>query len=414
MINSGDVRRIFWFISTLEDVNFARNFDRFYDGEISYIHTNFITFIYSKFLLKKRSYIPRLRVKKIFSCPDVSKCFNVISGRLSEEEAKKAYLGIKQLLERKVTKKMHKGCIFMIPSGRHIHHIAATDFAKMKSIKRLYINYANFPGYTIFDPSGTDRESLIYKKKSFLKNLSKKNYDDIAIKKIYEYFSRLKKEQKTIPQKASTGVQKTLKAYLFRIDTCLQRLLSVYGDRRVRFHYVAVMREQVSLLSTIDIENVKEDFIFFPLQVSTDQQILVNYEKGNIFSAIDEAVDCSRILGKTLVIKEHPAESEIEKIRSYLHEKISKGDRIIFTTSSVQDAIKAAKLIITVNSTVGLEGLLRGKEVRFLGDSFYKKCSKEELAIYLSEYFIKVDYHTGKGLSRKIIKEILARVNLHE
>jgi capsular polysaccharide export protein len=150
-------------------------------------------------------------------------------------------------------------------------------------------------------------------------------------------------------------------------------------------------------------------YIFFPLQVSTDQQVLVNYAGASIFKAIDEVVEYARNINTALCFREHPAESQSETVKSYI-KKICESERQIYVSSDpVSRHIDECSEIITINSTVGLEGLINNKKVRFIGKSLYLNLNKSQIADYLNNYLVEVDYHNPK-LSKKLIEKIFSKL----
>ena len=146
--------------------------------------------------------------------------------------------------------------------------------------------------------------------------------------------------------------------------------------------------EQISY-STIDL---RKPFLFFPLQVSTDQQILVNYDGGCIYKAIKQAYEYSKLKALPLYVREHPAEANKNDVRAYL-KKMAVKDDFFVTDAPVSDLLSKCEEVITVNSTVGLEARINRKPVHFLGKSFYEKATDLQLAYYLKFYLVAVDYH---------------------
>lgn len=110
-------------------------------------------------------------------------------------------------------------------------------------------------------------------------------------------------------------------------------------------------------------------YIFCPFQVALDTQILVHSpwvkNMAEFYRIIEELVkNTPREL--FFVIKEHPSDF---KDYSYLHHK---NERIIFaTTNNTQELIENSQAIITINSTVGIEGMIYGKKIITIGNAFY-------------------------------------------
>ncbi|MFV3384138.1 hypothetical protein ACNFCJ_01540 [Pseudomonas sp. NY15364] len=380
-------------------------FRQHFPGQIDVFHLNFITRVH---LLSHdgEHILPYYRsgMGNIGIDTNIDQCFNTLSGRLTSDEAARAYQATQAALTHYLRDKPVEGLVFMIPSGRHIHHIAATSLALSRKIKRIYINYSNFPGYTFFDPEGTDCLASIYRDPGILDSLAPTSVDVDAV---FSHFAELKRRQKEIPQKADSPLKSRLKRSAFIIDTLLQKLTRLYGDRRIPMRKPASNQAAPNPLVYEPIPPKGQPFLFFPLQVSTDQQVLVNFDGGSIYTAIDAAIAHARAKGIALYVREHPAEANKQKIREYLQQKAQQGELHV-TNASVPDLIDSCNEIITINSTVGLEARINRRQVKFLGKSFYAKASDEQLAVYLQHYFVKVDYHAPR-ITKEVVSKIISR-----
>ncbi len=393
--------RLLWFVSTLEDTNFLKEFRKSCEFAIDVFNINFIT-RFSLLGHNGEHILPKFSsdYEQHSVEENLEKVFNVLSGRLNLSDADKAYKATKAQLASYIKSIHNEKVVFIIPSGRHVHHVAATNFAKERRLERVYINYSNFPGYTFFDPEGTDCAASIFKDPTKLNRLYNKR--EINIDETFKNFSELKKQQKNIPQKASNGLKNKIKSGAFIIDTILQKTTNVIGDRRVGAGVKTKNDVEQISYSTIDLS---KPFLFFPLQVSTDQQILVNYDGGCIYKAIEQAYEYSKLKALPLYVREHPAESNKSEVRAYL-KKMALKDDFFVTDASVSVLLTKCEEVITVNSTVGLEARINRKPVHFLGKSFYEKATDLQLAYYLKFYLVAVDYHQAI-LRETHCKEIL-------
>jgi len=111
-------------------------------------------------------------------------------------------------------------------------------------------------------------------------------------------------------------------------------------------------------------------FIFVPFQVDYDSQILLYSpwikDMVELFNLIEYI---SRNFNYSFVIKEHPSSN-----KNYLdlHKRAEKLDNIQFVNGySTQELIEKSQVVMTINSTVGIESLLFHKKVIVLGDAFY-------------------------------------------
>ncbi len=125
-------------------------------------------------------------------------------------------------------------------------------------------------------------------------------------------------------------------------------------------------------LIPLKIPTLPHEFAFFPLQVRDDSQLTVHSPLyGN---RLEEAIaDVRRALqgvapGLPLVIKLHPA----DRTKSDYDPMVRAYPEVIWVGSGdVRKILARSRLVITVNSTVGIEGLIFGKPVVVLGRSFY-------------------------------------------
>ncbi|HYT77602.1 MAG TPA: hypothetical protein VEL79_22800 [Vicinamibacterales bacterium] len=116
-----------------------------------------------------------------------------------------------------------------------------------------------------------------------------------------------------------------------------------------------------------------EPFIYYPFHVPADVALTIRapeyYDQCALLDYLARAVPPTHLL----IIKEHPA-----LIGAVAHSRISdllrRYDhiRLLRPTINNHDVLAAADAIVTINSKSGAEGLLRGRRVVALGDSFYR------------------------------------------
>lgn len=115
-----------------------------------------------------------------------------------------------------------------------------------------------------------------------------------------------------------------------------------------------------------DPKDLPQTFTFAPLQVPTDTQILLH---GGVVRRHSDYIDMLRQLrallppGMTLVVKPHP----VSPFRaSYLHDAIGR-NIVVASDYETRDLIERCTAIVTVNSSIGVDGFLFGKPVIALG-----------------------------------------------
>lgn len=212
--------------------------------------------------------------------------------------------------------------------GLQIYQIAVEVVAKEKNIPVFFMENGCLPNTTQFEKQGVNWRSN-------LKNLKKEEYINIPI------------------------------------DS--ERMSQIYLADLVPRE----KRKSRGLVSK-DIESeIPELFCFLPFQVSKDSQIqLYSPWISNMPELVDIVFNAITIYNQRnkanmkLVIKEHP--SDFGRV-SYEKQKSVWNDKGIFVINSVrtQELIEKTKVIITINSSVGMEGLLKKKPVILLGNAAY-------------------------------------------
>ena len=147
--------------------------------------------------------------------------------------------------------------------------------------------------------------------------------------------------------------------------------------------------------------NSRSNVIFFPGQVDDDVNITAFSHFQNVAEAVRLVLE-SMPKDATLVVKPHPKSKE--KSRELL-KKLSEQHRNLITVKDVNiwDLIDISDLVVSINSTVAFESLLRKKKVLLLGDSVLSKTGllnkakqadlKRQIREYLSTPFESlIDY----------------------
>jgi len=115
-----------------------------------------------------------------------------------------------------------------------------------------------------------------------------------------------------------------------------------------------------------------ERFLFFPLHDAEDFQLRVRAPHCQNQEFVVQLIAESLPIGFKLYTKEHPNFLGGININVLRRIKRIPNVRLLPPYVSALNMISAAEAIITVNSTVGFEALVRGKPVITLGPSFYR------------------------------------------
>ena len=114
-----------------------------------------------------------------------------------------------------------------------------------------------------------------------------------------------------------------------------------------------------------------------------------------------------------LVIREHPL--YINKYEQKLYDIIKKNKFIIENTIPLADAMDKSSCVLVINSTVGIEAIIRNKPVIVLGDAFYDNqfvCYKYDKSVPLNDLIInaiskKVDIDCIKQFQNHLFNTVL-------
>lgn len=126
------------------------------------------------------------------------------------------------------------------------------------------------------------------------------------------------------------------------------------------------------------VKQLPANFIFVPFQVHDDSQVLINSDRVKNMESLVEIMDreIRKLNALTnnkyyCVFKEHPADNGRIDYTG-LYEKYKSNEYLIFMKDyDTSELIKKSKLIITINSTVGIEALENFKKVITLGNAYY-------------------------------------------
>lgn len=182
---------------------------------------------------------------------------------------------------------------------------------------------------------------------------------------------------------------------------------------------------------------IPKDYLFIPFQTNFDTQIIYHSNWINNMETLFNLIyQLSKKLKIYCLLKEHPSDRLMDY--TYLHNK-SKNNPYLFFANSIktQNLIENASAIITINSSVGLEGLIFHKKIVVLGDAFYniehitkkasnyneleniikkldnwfidKKLINSFLNYINNEYLIKGDWHKANAIHFKEIENFLIK-----
>lgn len=129
-----------------------------------------------------------------------------------------------------------------------------------------------------------------------------------------------------------------------------------------------------SLFTKVDFDSF-EDYVFFPLHYQPEMTTLVCAPFCINQVSVIEDLAKSIPVGMRLVVKEHHGSIGRRPISDYINIKKNWNVILVGPQENTMDLINHSKAILTINSTVGLQGILLGKPVIALARVGYDACS---------------------------------------
>lgn len=295
---------------------------------------------------------------------------------------------------------------FFIWNGSSIIARACSAFLDRTKIKKLYFEIGNFPGKTFVDPEGVNIRSWFAR--NYL-DLDRSGLDMESFSEWKKAYLDSKKQVHQV-QQASTSVNFNwsypldLFGFLFLSAPCAEK--PEVFKRTINFVRSKLVKYQFD-----DFEPIHSShYLFFPMQVSTDSQILWNSDVDNM-EALSIAVEMAQRNGLKLVIKPHPA--EVDRLSVVKFAEMRKQLDFLFVNGNTFTLLENCESVVTINSTVGIEAMLCGKKVHTLGLAMYKHFSPGDLAFFLQSYLIDVDFFSSNPLAAKDVDTILSRADIN-
>lgn len=293
--------------------------------------------------------------------------------------------------------------------------------------KIIYFEPGPF-GTMIFDESGVNKNMTI----------SKVEHHEIMVQtsseNSLEEFYKVKPSKKYFEGNAYAYLKKIPDVLLSVPPFFLRKKLPVELQTGENFSdSLPYLYSRILTKKSENTEQVLPDkYIFFPLQVPCDVQIVMNSPHFPTIKSMLTKLTSNLPDGYKLVIREHPM--NLGRYGNDFYQVIRDNEFTILNNStSIESLIENASLVVVCNSTVGVEALRMDTEVLTLGDSYYHACThiydctldlKQQLDFaiknpisrnlknkYLSklynDYLIKDNYKNEKYLSLdKMVKRI--------
>lgn len=295
-------------------------------------------------------------------------------------------------------------------SGNGIAQQGLATTARALGVKTLFLEIGNIDGKTFADPQGVNAKSRLFHTPSILDSFP---VPDAEFQQWRSTYLAMKMQSHTIPQahrrqsrrEALAGMgDKLVRAVgnLSGLTAWWQPALqeSAFADCKAAHRPPAF--DDVSLQA--------QPFVFYPMQVSHDSQVMLNSHIDNLGAIRYAAAEAAR-KNKRLLVKPHPAEPSatllhtVARLREELHFSL--------VNNNTFHLLKAASEVITINSTVGLEALIMEKPVTFLGKSLFAHFndSPHYLASYILGYLVDTAVFGNSPVPPSTVTVILTRAD---
>lgn len=255
-----------------------------------------------------------------------------------------------------------------------------------EKLSALFFEISNLQGKLFIDPKGVNASASIYDEPSLLNNY---DYDKAHFNDWKKNYLKNKLTGSSVPQVKKVKELKLWHLFDFLFYVTIGYATFPKGSIKNKLSSFFKPKKKNEIQRNIDLP---DEYVFFPMQVSSDTQIKLNSDTNN-YDALKYLIESENL---PIVIKPHPAEPDFDYINDILCEY---SDRVFLTTNNTYELIKKAKKVVTINSTVGFEAMLFEKEVVFLGRSFYKNFTADLSGAYVMSYLVDINFfdsHNGK------------------
>jgi capsule polysaccharide modification protein KpsS len=303
----------------------------------------------------------------------------------------------------------HRFTIILIWYGLTIMDRAATFFAKNNQLQTVYLEIANFPNKIFVDPQGILAESLLYMHPEIL--------DDYPVNlDTYRQWRKQYISENLVAHQVPQATYKVPVSRMGKLSDSLWRVLEVTDLKRIHYKLNQSQTKRSSsresklriISDQLTIDDLPhENYLFFPMQVASDSQLLL-FSKVDNLEAIKIAAETASQKGYKLFVKSHPAERNQKVIAEVLRYKRQLG--FYFVNLNTFQLLKYSQEVYSINSTAGLQARILGKPVTFLGQTLNQHLDTEaRLAKYILGYLVEIDFFGREEIGVEQTKRILAR-----
>ncbi|WP_422925753.1 capsular biosynthesis protein [Singulisphaera sp. PoT] len=325
-----------------------------------------------------------------------SRAIETLNGEISPEMAARDLAALRAALTRVYQEKKVTRCVAW--NGQQLIGRASRAVCKELGIATAFIEIANLPDKMFSDPQGVNAESDLFANVDQLDGFAEvSEADHAAWMQGYEAY-----KSKPLPQAKSKSLRRIISA------TNHFAKAATGGLCRRRMSQLSLSRGKATQKLTEHLtaeEDLPQDFIFLPLQVTADTQLKLHSEINNL-GAIDLGMKLAKESGLALVVKVHPAEVDGDAIDTIL--RLQQQEGFILTNANTTKLIRGSARVITINSTVGLEALMYGRPLTVLGRALYRDFDQVRVRKYIHGFLVSdVDYFGSAEISSSAAAQLI-------
>lgn len=393
------------YVSAIEKLNFFLRFRRSaalqgFDFKII-THSPSIKFIYPKatYISCSTRLEPSHTVEQIVE----SSIEGMSSGKIDRFRAEGVHRRLNDLFRSYVND--YEFIVCFLWNGSTLMEAITAKVANRYDVGVRFFEIGNFPGKVFVDPLGVNYKAsisdLAYFKTHYLSDAQPGKYEGWLRNYLKTaHSSHTVKQARNVKRINVFFILDWLWYIIFKPVVTPPTLINKLRDKYGRRNYMS-----------IDESDTNGSYIFYPCQVASDSQLILNSDICNIGAL---KIIAARAKGRecSVVVKLHPAEPDVNmelEIRQFC-----RINGFLISDRSVPELLEGASEVITINSTVGLQAILFDKPLTILGDAFYKKYSLEELLFYINEYLLCVDYFSFEDICEDILIKVVERRFLGE
>lgn len=226
-----------------------------------------------------------------------------------------------------------------------------TDICKQLGIRCFFFEHGYFPKTIQMNRQGVN---------------SRAEYADLPLDEIME-FSYVQNTFDPVEGFEFINIRypKITRYYYRMTDSGYMSFMHKYLQRKIRQQ--RAKRRFERLEDTVPGISLKDTYVFWPLQVNSDTQIVLNSPYNSMYEALEKVLPELVKAGYKVILKEHPLEVE-----PVIYTEFADNENVFLLAKyDINTLTDNAAFVVNINSSVGMQAIARHAKVLLLGDAFY-------------------------------------------